>query len=60
MKLLDIPLGLIINFHALNLTESVSRLILDQDCPNPVEQRDRAGSAQQANGEYRATQSPNQ
>ena len=28
MKLLDIPLGLIINFHALQLTEGVSRLIL--------------------------------
>ncbi len=28
MKLLDIPLGLIINFHALKLTEGVSRLIL--------------------------------
>ena len=28
MKLLDIPLGLIINFHALTLTEGVSRLIL--------------------------------
>jgi len=28
MKLLDMPLGLIINFHALKLTEGVSRLIL--------------------------------
>ena len=28
LKLLDIPLGLIINFHALQLTEGVSRLIL--------------------------------
>ena len=28
MKLLDIPLGLIINFHALKLTEGLSRLIL--------------------------------
>ena len=28
MKLLDIPLGLIINFHVLKLTEGVSRLIL--------------------------------
>jgi len=28
MKLLDIPLGLIINFHALKLAEGVSRLIL--------------------------------
>ena len=28
MKLLDIPLGLIINFHELKLTEGVSRLIL--------------------------------
>jgi len=28
MKLLDIPLGLIINFHAPKLTEGVSRLIL--------------------------------
>ena len=28
MKLLDIPLGLIINFHPLKLTEDVSRLIL--------------------------------
>jgi len=28
MKLLDIPLGLILNFHALKLTEGVSRLIL--------------------------------
>jgi GxxExxY protein len=28
MKLLDIPLGLMINFHALKLTENVSRLIL--------------------------------
>ena len=28
MKLLDIPLGLIINFHAVKLTEGVSRLIL--------------------------------
>lgn len=28
MKLLDIPLGLIINFHALKLTDGVSRLIL--------------------------------
>jgi len=28
MKLLDIPLGLIINFHAAKLTEGVSRLIL--------------------------------
>jgi GxxExxY protein len=28
MKLLDIPLGLIINFHALKLSEGVSRLIL--------------------------------
>ena len=28
MKLLDIPLGLIINFHALMLTEGISRLIL--------------------------------
>ncbi len=28
MKLLDIPLRLIINFHALKLTEGVSRLIL--------------------------------
>ena len=28
MKLLDIPLGLIINFHALKLTEGFSRLIL--------------------------------
>ena len=27
MKLLDIPLGLTINFHALKLTEGVSRLI---------------------------------
>ena len=28
MKLLDIPLGLIINFHALKLTDGVSSLIL--------------------------------
>lgn len=28
MKLLDIPLGLIINFHTLKLTDGVSRLIL--------------------------------
>jgi hypothetical protein len=28
MKLLDIPLGLIIHFHALKLTEGVSGLIL--------------------------------
>jgi len=28
MKLLDIPLGLIIHFHALKLTEGVSRFIL--------------------------------
>ena len=28
MKLLDIPLGLIINFHELKLTDGVSRLIL--------------------------------
>ena len=28
MKLLDIPLGLIINFHALKLTDGISRLIL--------------------------------
>ena len=28
MKLLDIPLGLVINFHALKLTECISRLIL--------------------------------
>jgi GxxExxY protein len=28
MRLLDIPLGLVINFHALQLTEGVSRLIL--------------------------------
>ena len=28
MKLLDIPLGLVINFHALKLTEGISRLIL--------------------------------
>ena len=30
MKLLDIPLGLIINFHGLNLTDGVSRLILPE------------------------------
>jgi GxxExxY protein len=29
MKLLDIPLGLIVNFNALKLTDGVSRLILD-------------------------------
>jgi GxxExxY protein len=28
MKLLDIPLGLIINFHVLKLTDGVSRLII--------------------------------
>lgn len=28
MKLLDIPLGLVVNFHALKLTEGISRLIL--------------------------------
>lgn len=28
MKLLDIPLGLVVNFHALKLTDGVSRLIL--------------------------------
>ena len=28
MKLLDIPLGLIINFHTLKLTDGISRLIL--------------------------------
>jgi GxxExxY protein len=28
MKLLDIPLGLIINFHALKLTDGIARLIL--------------------------------
>jgi GxxExxY protein len=28
MKLLDIPLGLVINFNSLRLTEGVSRLIL--------------------------------
>jgi hypothetical protein len=28
MKLLDIPLGLIINFNVLRLTEGISRLIL--------------------------------
>lgn len=28
MKLLDIPLGLVINFHELKLTDGVSRLIL--------------------------------
>jgi len=28
MKLLDIPLGLVINFHALKLTEGISRLVL--------------------------------
>jgi GxxExxY protein len=28
MKLLDVPLGLIINFHATRLTDGVSRLIL--------------------------------
>lgn len=28
MKLLDIPLGLIINFHAMKLADGVSRLIL--------------------------------
>ena len=30
MKLLDIPLGLLINFHAEKLTEGVSRLILSK------------------------------
>jgi GxxExxY protein len=30
MKLLDIPLGLIINFHALKLTDRVARLILPE------------------------------
>jgi GxxExxY protein len=28
MKLLDMPLGLIIDFHVLKLTEGISRLIL--------------------------------
>ncbi len=28
MKLLDVPLGLLINFHTLKLTDGVSRLIL--------------------------------
>ena len=28
MKLLDVPLGLLINFHELNLTDGVARLIL--------------------------------
>jgi hypothetical protein len=28
MKLLDVPLGLIINFHELKLTDGVVRLIL--------------------------------
>jgi hypothetical protein len=28
MKLLDIPLGLIINFHELKLTEGIVRMIL--------------------------------
>ncbi len=28
MKLLDVPVGLIINFHAVKLTDGVSRLIL--------------------------------
>ena len=28
MKLLDVPLGLVINFHALKLTDGISRLIL--------------------------------
>jgi GxxExxY protein len=28
MKLLDVPLGLIINFHAMRLTDGISRLIL--------------------------------
>jgi GxxExxY protein len=28
MKLLDVPLGLLINFHALKLTDGVARLIL--------------------------------
>jgi GxxExxY protein len=28
MKLLDVPLGLLINFHVLKLTDGVSRLIL--------------------------------
>ena len=35
MKLLDIPLGLLINFHELKLVDGVSRMILpnaDQPC----------------------------
>jgi len=28
MKLLDVPLGLLINFHAMRVTEGISRLIL--------------------------------
>jgi len=37
MKLLDVPLGLIINFHELKLVDGISRLILrgaDQE-PDP-------------------------
>jgi GxxExxY protein len=28
MKLLDVPLGLVINFHVLKLTDGIARLIL--------------------------------
>jgi GxxExxY protein len=28
MKLLDVPIGLLINFHSMKLTDGVSRLIL--------------------------------
>ncbi len=28
MKLLDVPIGLIVNFHQLKVTDGVSRLIL--------------------------------
>ena len=33
MKLLDIPLGLVINFHEMKLTDGVSRLILPNTKP---------------------------
>ena len=37
MKLLDVPLGLLINFHDMKLTEGIHRLLLRGAGPDPAE-----------------------
>ena len=58
MKLLDIPLGLIINFNVLKLTDGVSRLILPGEAVKKLGQAPRSYAKSLLNTDIRSEPVP--